>query len=86
MMNKISSIQMPITVAMFRLFRLNAMETPKNFIRLQQEELNVMEINELVKFPNCGAIANFIGITRDNFEKKKVKLKRHYRNVHVFLE
>lgn len=45
----------------------------KNFIKLQQEELNVSEIMELVTFPNCGAISNFIGITRDNFENKKVK-------------
>jgi len=44
----------------------------KNFIKLQQEELNVTEIMELVTFPNCGAISNFIGITRDNFENKKV--------------
>ncbi|XP_011860371.1 PREDICTED: molybdopterin synthase catalytic subunit isoform X2 [Vollenhovia emeryi] len=45
---------------------------PKNFIKLQQEELNVAEIMELVTFPNCGAISNFIGITRDQFEDKKV--------------
>jgi len=48
------------------------METPKNFVKLQREELNVAEIMELVTFPNCGAISNFIGITRDNFENKKV--------------
>lgn len=52
------------------------MEIPKNFVKLQQEELNVAEIMELVTFQNCGAISNFIGITRDNFENKKVK----YRN------
>ncbi|KYN04434.1 Molybdopterin synthase catalytic subunit [Cyphomyrmex costatus] len=48
------------------------METLKNFVKLQQEELNIAEIMELVTFPNCGAISNFIGITRDNFENKKV--------------
>lgn len=48
------------------------METSKNFVKLQKEELNVAEIMELVTFPNCGAISNFIGITRDNFENKKV--------------
>lgn len=49
------------------------METSKNFVRLQQEDLNITEIIDLVTFPNCGAISNFIGITRDNFENKKVK-------------
>jgi len=49
------------------------MEIPKNFVKLQKEELNVAQIIELVTFPNCGAISNFIGITRDNFENKKVK-------------
>lgn len=48
------------------------METSKNFVRLQQEDLNITEIIDLVTFPNCGAISNFIGITRDNFENKKV--------------
>ncbi|KYN42897.1 Molybdopterin synthase catalytic subunit [Trachymyrmex septentrionalis] len=48
------------------------MEILKNFVKLQQEELNIVEIMELVTFPNCGAISNFIGITRDNFENKKV--------------
>ncbi|KAG5326070.1 RAB1A protein, partial [Acromyrmex heyeri] len=48
------------------------MEILKNFVKLQQEELNITEIMELVTFPNCGAISNFIGITRDNFENKKV--------------
>ncbi|XP_071648385.1 molybdopterin synthase catalytic subunit isoform X4 [Temnothorax longispinosus] len=50
----------------------NMEKKPKNFVKLQQEELNVAEIMELVTFPNCGAISNFIGITRDNFENKKV--------------
>lgn len=49
------------------------MEAPKNFVKLQQEELNVAEIIDLVTFPNCGAISNFIGVTRDSFEDKKVK-------------
>ena len=54
------------------------MEAPKNFVKLQQGELNISEIISLVTFSNCGAIANFIGITRDNFEDKKVRM--HYRN------
>ncbi|EFN84820.1 molybdopterin synthase catalytic subunit [Harpegnathos saltator] len=48
------------------------MESPKNFIKLQQEELDIADIINLVVFPNCGAVSNFIGITRDNFENKKV--------------
>ncbi|XP_072766334.1 molybdopterin synthase catalytic subunit-like isoform X1 [Anoplolepis gracilipes] len=48
------------------------MEMSKNFVKLQQEELNIAEIINLVTFSNCGAISNFIGITRDNFENKKV--------------
>lgn len=53
------------------------MDTSKNFVKLQQEELNIAEIIDLVTFPNCGAISNFIGITRDNFENKKVKYITH---------
>lgn len=48
------------------------MTVPKNFISLEKEELNVAEIINLTVSPNCGAIATFVGITRDNFEKKKV--------------
>lgn len=49
------------------------MEKPKNFVKLQLEELNVAEIMELITFTNCGAVSQFIGITRDNFKDKKVK-------------
>lgn len=49
------------------------MEEPKNFVKLQWEELNVAEITELITFSNCGAISQFVGITRDNFNDKKVK-------------
>ncbi|KAH0953125.1 hypothetical protein HN011_004696 [Eciton burchellii] len=48
------------------------MEISKNFVKLQREELNVTEIMKLVTFSNCGAISNFVGITRDNFNNKKV--------------
>lgn len=65
-----------IKYIIFVLFQDN-METSKNFVKLQKEELNVSKIMELVTFPNCGAISSFIGITRDNFENKKVK---HYRS------
>nr|XP_033328000.1 molybdopterin synthase catalytic subunit [Megalopta genalis]XP_033328001.1 molybdopterin synthase catalytic subunit [Megalopta genalis]XP_033328002.1 molybdopterin synthase catalytic subunit [Megalopta genalis]XP_033328003.1 molybdopterin synthase catalytic subunit [Megalopta genalis] len=53
------------------------MGVPSDIVKLQQEELNVAEIIDLAVSPNCGAISNFIGITRDNFENKKV-LKLEY--------
>ncbi|XP_043255131.1 molybdopterin synthase catalytic subunit [Colletes gigas] len=53
------------------------MSAPKDIVRLQQEELNISEIIDLVTSPNCGAVTNFIGITRDNFENKQV-LKLEY--------
>ncbi|CAK9808851.1 Molybdopterin synthase catalytic subunit [Anthophora plagiata] len=53
------------------------MATPKDVVKLQQEELNFGEIIDLVTSPNCGAISNFIGTTRDNFDNKKV-LKLEY--------
>lgn len=48
------------------------METPKDTVKLQQEELNIEEVISLVTAPNCGAISTFIGVTRDNFNNKKV--------------
>ncbi|KAK9299711.1 hypothetical protein QLX08_007342 [Tetragonisca angustula] len=53
------------------------MATAKNIVKLQQEKLNVGHIIGLVTAPNCGAISNFIGTTRDNFDNKKV-LKLEY--------
>ncbi|XP_043793174.1 molybdopterin synthase catalytic subunit isoform X2 [Apis laboriosa] len=53
------------------------MDTTKNIVKLQQEELNIEYIIDLVTASNCGAISNFIGITRDNFDNKKV-LKLEY--------
>ncbi|XP_036143501.1 uncharacterized protein LOC105833808 isoform X2 [Monomorium pharaonis] len=61
----------PLSLALFS----DNMEVSKNFVKLQQEELNVSEIMRLVTFPNCGAISSFIGITRDNFEDKKIDEK-----------
>ncbi|XP_015439669.1 PREDICTED: molybdopterin synthase catalytic subunit [Dufourea novaeangliae] len=40
-------------------------------------KLHFKEIINLAIAPNCGAISNFIGITRDNFDNKKV-LKLEY--------
>ncbi|XP_076657361.1 molybdenum cofactor synthesis 2B [Halictus rubicundus] len=50
---------------------------PDDIVKLQHEELNIGEIINLAVSPNCGAISNFIGITRDNFENKNV-LKLEY--------
>nr|XP_012150116.1 PREDICTED: molybdopterin synthase catalytic subunit [Megachile rotundata] len=48
------------------------MAAPKDIVKLQQEELNIQEIIDSVTSPNCGAISTFIGVTRDNFDNKKV--------------
>lgn len=48
------------------------MATAKDIVKLQQEKLNVGHIIDSVTAPNCGAISNFIGTTRDNFDNKKV--------------
>lgn len=48
------------------------MGAPNDIVKLQEEELNAGEIIDLVTSPNCGAISNFIGVTRDNFDDKKV--------------
>ncbi|XP_076283417.1 molybdenum cofactor synthesis 2B isoform X2 [Lasioglossum baleicum] len=53
------------------------MGVPDDIVKLQHEELNIGEIINLAVSPNCGAISNFIGITRDNFENKNV-LKLEY--------
>ncbi|XP_012272327.1 molybdopterin synthase catalytic subunit [Orussus abietinus] len=48
------------------------MDINKNIVKLQKEKLNAGNIINLAVSPNCGAISSFIGITRDNFENKKV--------------
>ncbi|XP_012256802.2 molybdopterin synthase catalytic subunit-like isoform X2 [Athalia rosae] len=48
------------------------MDGTKDVVRLQTERLSIEQIVNLVTAPNCGAISTFIGITRDNFEEKKV--------------
>ncbi|XP_071658533.1 molybdopterin synthase catalytic subunit isoform X5 [Patagioenas fasciata] len=47
-------------------------DVPKDFIKLKSEKLSVDEVSELVVSPSCGAVSLFIGITRNNFEGKKV--------------
>ncbi|XP_066594045.1 molybdopterin synthase catalytic subunit isoform X2 [Prorops nasuta] len=49
----------------------------KDIIKLQHEELNLIEINDSVISADCGAVSNFIGTTRNNFENKQV-LKLEY--------
>lgn len=53
------------------------MEDPKDIVKLQHEKLQINDIVESVASPCCGAISTFIGITRDNFDNKKV-LKLEY--------
>lgn len=43
-----------------------------NFIQLTEQKLDVNEISARVADECCGAISLFVGITRDNFEDKKV--------------
>lgn len=54
------------------------MSTAKDIVKLQQEELNVGHIIDLVTAPNCGAVSSFVGITRDNFDNKKVFIYWNY--------
>lgn len=49
----------------------------KDFVGLESTRLNINDIIQIVVSPNCGAVSNFIGITRDNFERKKVCLIRN---------
>lgn len=50
------------------------MSDKMDYIKLENGKINMEEIHNLVTSPQCGAISTFIGITRDNFEQKKVKL------------
>ncbi|XP_072814806.1 molybdopterin synthase catalytic subunit isoform X2 [Vicugna pacos] len=44
----------------------------KDIIKLTSEKLSIDEVSRLVISPLCGAISLFVGITRNNFEGKKV--------------
>lgn len=48
------------------------MSDKMDYIKLENGKINMEEIHNLVTSPQCGAISTFIGITRDNFEQKKV--------------
>ncbi|XP_026332836.1 molybdopterin synthase catalytic subunit 1 [Hyposmocoma kahamanoa] len=41
-------------------------------LKLTMDALSVDTISDLVFDPSCGAVSIFVGITRDNFEDKKV--------------
>ncbi|XP_007890390.1 molybdopterin synthase catalytic subunit [Callorhinchus milii] len=47
-------------------------DEPKDLIKVTYEKLSADEVSESVKSPSCGAVSLFIGITRNNFEGKKV--------------
>lgn len=43
-----------------------------NHLKLTKDKLDLNSINDLVLDESCGAVSFFTGITRDNFEDKKV--------------
>lgn len=43
-----------------------------DYIEITDEILDVNEISQMVTDPSCGAVSIFFGITRDNFDGKKV--------------
>ena len=42
------------------------------WLRLQDTELSLMDMEEFVQHNSCGAVLSFSGMTRDSFENKKV--------------
>lgn len=44
-----------------------------DYVKLEDNCLNVEEISTLVRSPKCGAVSMFIGTTRDNCDGLKVK-------------
>lgn len=43
-----------------------------NFLKLDNNKLNVEHVTDLVRSEKCGAISVFMGTTRDSFEGKAV--------------
>ncbi|CAF4196092.1 unnamed protein product [Rotaria magnacalcarata] len=43
-----------------------------NYIHLQTEPILIEQLYRRVVSPSCGAVSSFIGITRDNFEGRRV--------------
>merc|ERR1740139_408716 len=41
-------------------------------IKVSESPLTLEECHSFVSLPSCGAISSFVGVTRDNFEDKKV--------------
>lgn len=50
----------------------DGLEKPKDVIHFTAKKLSVEEVSQLVVSPLCGAVALFVGTTRNNFEGKKV--------------
>jgi len=44
-----------------------------DYLNLQYEKINIQELYEKVVASNCGAVASFVGITRNNFDGKHVE-------------
>ena len=42
------------------------------WLRLQDTELSLMNVEQFVQHNSCGAVLSFSGMTRDTFEDKKV--------------
>lgn len=43
-----------------------------DYIEITEKILDVNKISQMVTDPSCGAVSIFVGITRDNFDCKKV--------------
>lgn len=43
-------------------------------LKLTQDKLSVEEVSNLVVDDKCGAVSLFVGVTKDNFDGKKVTL------------
>jgi molybdopterin synthase catalytic subunit len=50
----------------------NSSSNPRYFVRVSEELPSLQECCDFVSDPSCGAISSFAGITRDEFDGKKV--------------
>jgi len=46
--------------------------SPRDFVKIQEDPLELQKLCDLVNDPEAGAISTFSGITRNNFDGKKV--------------
>ena len=51
---------------------MEATESSPFHLDMTSEPLNVSSLVEFVSHPSAGAISSFIGVTRDNFQGKRV--------------